>query len=378
MSLNLKARRVVMTLTLGAMTGTALLGSSATSPQAAASPIAAPSAALVANNAAAEGDSGGKRAFVPRMPRHLFGPDSEWRRDVSSAPVASSSERLVDNLHQQVTDHWNGVAAFNYNTYNVAFHQTRPGLRRITVEFHNCQNKSYLPPQLYDPARGGHFLDVPVPRNALAATGNDAQLTVYDRSTGELWEFWKATRTEEGWKACWGGRIDDVKESPGYFNDGMGTAATGLSVSGGAITVKDVRRGRIDHAMSITLIDAAHWSEFSYPAQRSDGGMPKGSANVIREGQRLRLDPDLDLSSMKLHPIARMVAEAAQTYGFIVTDKAGAVSVVTENGGGVEQRTGTNPWKGLMGGTPGYEIMRDFPWAEMQALPVDYGRPGSS
>ncbi|MEB0161112.1 hypothetical protein, partial [Pseudomonas sp. AH2 (2023)] len=80
--------------------------------------------------------------------------------------------------------------------------------------------------------------------------------------------------------------------------------------------------------------------EFSYPAQRSDGSLRPGTPNAIAEGQRFRLDPSLDVDSLKLTPLGKMVAKAAQKYGFIVVDKGGAVGVGVESGKQIALDTG--------------------------------------
>jgi hypothetical protein len=304
----------------------------------------------------------------------VFGPTSEWRRDVTDAPLHPRSAQLVAGLAQQVEQHY-GTAALNVWDYNTSFYSVAPGTERVDVAFDDCQDKGYVPEQLYGDEHGGHFEDVPIPPGAVPAEGTDAQLTVHDPQTDQLWEFWVASEGPDGWSACWGGRIDDVSRSPGFFPDGMGSAATGLATSGGMIRIAEAERGRIDHALSLAVVDAASFEQFSWPAQRSDGHDPEGLPDRLPEGLRLRLDPAVDVDALGLHPLAAAVARAAQQYGFIITDKAGAVSVVTESGAGVEAATGTDPWVELLGGTPAHEVMQGFPWDRMQALPVDHGRP---
>ncbi|KQQ42956.1 hypothetical protein [Nocardioides sp. Leaf307] len=323
--------------------------------------------------------SGTSPAPVSTLPSQpsagIFGPLSEFRRDISTAPVASDSAAVVANVASQVERYYGGVAAFNAWQYNVSTYTVSPGLPRVDVIWDNCQGKSYLPGQLYDPARGAHFKSVPIPDNAVPAKGTDAELTIYDPATDQLWEFWKAARKADGWHACWGGRIDKVSTSPGYFRDGMGVTAAGLSAAAGSIRIAEAKARRIDHAMSLNVINAAHWSQWSYPAQRSDGAEPLGKAGVVREGQRLRLDPRLDLSRLSLHPLTRAIAEAAQKYGFIVNDKGGAVALIPESGAGTAAVTGRDPWNDILAGTPGYAVLKNFPWRHLQALPVDYGKP---
>ncbi len=78
---------------------------------------------------------------------------------------------------------------------------------------------------------------------------------------------------------------------------------------------------------------------------------------------------------MNLTPIGKMVAKAAQKYGFIVTDKSGAVALTAESGTPTKNATGIDPWPKLMGGKQPYEVMRNFPWERLQALPMNYGKP---
>ena len=69
----------------------------------------------------------------------------------------------------------------------------------------------------------------------------------------------------------------------------------------------------------------------------------------------------------------RMIAEAAQTYGFIVSDTSGAVAVITESGAREAAVTGVDPWKELLG-MPSYDVLKGFPWDRVQVVERDYGQ----
>jgi hypothetical protein len=300
-----------------------------------------------------------------------FSSASAWRTDITRAPVAKNSATLVSTLTSQVSAYYGGVAAFNVWDHNTSFYKVGASQDRVDVIWDDCQGKGYVPAGLY--GREGHFTDVPIPATAVPAAGSDGSLTIYQPSTDTMWDLWKAKKKADGWHACWGGRMDDVSSSPGYFPPPFGTAATGLSLIGGAIGIKEAQAGRIDHALTLQIPRAAVHTVFSWPAQRSDG--TDRTTAAIPEGTRFRLDPSVDVEALPLHPLARMVAKAAQTYGFIVTDRAGCVSVVTESGAPTAALTGVNPWKALMAGTPGYAVMKNFPWSRLEALPTDYGKP---
>lgn len=292
--------------------------------------------------------------------------------DISKAPLAPNSAAAAARLAAEVKDNYNGVAAFNAFDFNVSLARATATTPRTTVQFWDCQKKGYVPRGLYDGAK--HFVDVPIPASAVPATGTDGELTVYDPTSDTVWEFWRARQdpATKVWSACWGGRIDKVSTSQGIFDKSFGVSAAGLLMAPGAISLADYTKGEINHAMYLAVIAPARWDRISWPANRSDGY--SGSSDALMEGQRLRLDPTLDVATLKLTPVGEMIARAAQKHGFVVADKAGAVSVITESGNVRAKLEGTNPWKYLMPG-PSYEAMRNFPWHKMQVLPKDHGKP---
>ncbi|MEJ5913895.1 hypothetical protein [Pseudokineococcus sp. 1T1Z-3] len=294
-----------------------------------------------------------------------------WTADVRSAPLAPGSRAMVANLHEQVTSRYGGVAAFNVWQYNAAVYRVGASQRRVDVRFDDCQGKGYTPKQLYGP--GGHFTRVPIPSGAVPAVGRDGQLTIYSPSSDQLWEFWRAKKTASGWSACWGGRIDQVSRSAGFFGSGMGASASGLATSLGAVGIAEAKAGRIDHAIALAIPHVGHRSTISYPAQRSDGSDTRSAA--IPMGTRLRLDPSVDVDALRLHPVAAAVAKASQRYGFVVVDRSGAVAVTTESGAPTKARTGSDPWYGILAGRPGYAVMKGFPWDRLQVVEKDWGKP---
>lgn len=301
-----------------------------------------------------------------------FGEHDVFDLDVRGAPVHPKSDAMVRNLRSQIDPHYGGIVALNSAQYNPVLYVVDDSTPRITVEFVDCQDKGYTPEGLLDGAK--QFVDVPVPEDAQTSVGTDSTITLWSPSTDQLWEFWVMNRTESGgWSACWGGRIDNVSQSPGYFPAPYGVSASGLVTTGSMITVEEARAGRIDHAMALALIAPARWDRFWYPAQRSDG--TDASDDAIPEGARLRLDPSVDVESLQLTPLAKAVARAAQQYGFIVVDTAGAVAVMAESGQAWKSQTGEDPWTEILGGVPHYEQLRNFPWEKMEVIEKDYGKP---
>lgn len=295
--------------------------------------------------------------------------DSFWRQPVTGAPVADDSARLVGQLSRQVADNWGGTAAFNAWNYNTTVVTVPSDQPTVDVVWDDCQHKGYTPGGLY--GRDGQFVKVPIPANVRTAGGTDKEITIWSPATDQLWEFWVANKRDDGWHACWGGRMDHVSTGPGYFRGGFGATATGLPNAFGMVSFADVRAGSIDHAMSLQIIGSADWWKISWPAQRGDGD----GSGAIEEGTRFRLDPAVDVDRLDLSPIAKMIARAAQRYGFVVTDRSGGVAVLGEGGNSLSANGQANPWEQLLGGTKNYDLLDRFPWDRLQALPHDYGKP---
>lgn len=296
-------------------------------------------------------------------------PTSFWTMDVSNAPLAPSSAATVSALASDVRTRYGGIAGFNAYNYAVGYHLAGKDDAYVTVD-RSCGGSTWTPGVYDGPA---HFLDVPVPAAAVPAVGSDAHMTIHDPRTDRLWSFWQMRKNPETgrWSACWGGRIDDLSKSEGVFPSGYGAAASGLAMAPGMVTQDEVRRGRIDHAIAI-VVPNARKGVFSWPANRTDG--VSSDENAVLQGQRLRLAASVDLDRYDLTPLGRMIAEAAKKYGVVPVDTGGAVAVLAQAGDLEQAVGGTNPWSGLIGDRH-WEVMRDFPWEHMEALPKDYGRP---
>jgi hypothetical protein len=224
------------------------------------------------------------------------------------------------------------------------------------------------------------FMAVPIPAGAQPGNDADAQLTVWQPSTDKLWEFFHMRLQFDGWHAGWGGAIQHVSQSPGYFDAASwpgasttwGATASSLPQSAGVITLADVERGQIDHALAVNLPYPCQ-RIYSWPAQRTDGA---GTASdCIPEGAHLRLDPRLDIPALHLPRLVQMMAQAAQTYGIIVRDQtkwaigfwiqapaaAGAGNQFYDSGG---QPSATGPFQGRWPN----QLMGYFPWSALEVL----------
>jgi hypothetical protein len=263
-----------------------------------------------------------------------------------------------------------GNVNLNTRAYSSPVYVVGPEVAGKDVTEWDCQKKKFKDKDLAQQWRA-----VPIPDFAEAAEGSDAEMTIYQPSSDTMWEFWQARKTDDGWQACWGGRMSKVSRSDGVFPKHYGTTGTSLPFIGGQITAEELQRGEIRHVIGIALVDAEHFSIKSWPAHRSDGYNPQRKPNQIPEGTRFRLNPEVDIDKLKLHPIAKTIARAAQRYGFVVWDKAGAISLRLQNPKSNTAGGGSDPYPALFKGKGSNAILDGIPWDRLQFLPNDYGKP---
>jgi hypothetical protein len=278
-----------------------------------------------------------------------FAPGSVWNAPLaSSAPLALSSAALVGELGRQVTQYgpWINTTAYSVPVYTVPAGQPTVPVKLDVPNYLTLQQD---------------FSAVPLPANAVPAKGTDAHLTVYQPSTNTLWDMWKASKQADGWHFRWGGKLTGVSTSPGYWPNAMGATATSLPLLGGLIRISELQAGVIPHALALAIPQMKAKS-FVWPAQRTDG--TSTLANAIPAGTRFRLDPALDVEALPLKPAAKVIARAAQRYGIVVRDTAGAVTFFAED----PTRTGTNPYPALFGVQYASQLLANFPWSRLQVV----------
>ncbi len=288
-------------------------------------------------------------------PGNPFSRRSFWNSPLSAhAPVRANSRAYVAELMRQVHDYhtWFNTTSYSVPVYVVGAHQPTQRVKLDT----------------WGPDLQQAFSAVPIPRAARAAVGTDKSLSIWQPSTNRLWDFWLMRRVKGKWHARWGGEMDNVSSSPGYFThagetDNWGATATGLPLLGGLVTFADLQRGYINHALAMALVETKR-ADWTWPAQRTDGNtFSKGITAAIPEGMRFRLDPKLDIDTLNLPPIDAMLAKAAQNYGIVVRDKAGSVVFY-----GQDPVSKANPWPAAFENMYPNNVLALFPWSHLQAL----------
>jgi hypothetical protein len=300
----------------------------------------------------------------------IFSPSSFWYSPIpANAPLHPNSAAFVAEFLRQKAAYY-GTVTINTKEYASPVFVADANVPTVKVTEWDCQKKGFK-----DSGLAQQWAAVPIPTYALPSNGTDAEMTVYQPSSNTVWEFWQARKVDGQWQACWGGRMQNASLSNGVFDNHYGTTATSLPFLGGQITAEELQRGEIRHAIGIALIDAEKASIFSWPATRSDGLNPLNAPNRIPEGLRFRLDPTVNVDALSMSAAGKVIAKAAQKYGFILWDKAGAISIRAQNPLSYTVLGQPDPYPTLFGGKPNYAVLNGFPWDRLQFLPKDYGKP---
>jgi hypothetical protein len=318
-------------------------------------------------------------------PFRFFSDSSFWNAPLSaSAPLDPNSATLVKAFDQEVAKELaNSEATINTTSWSVPVYTVPSSQPNVDVLLNKGVGSSTNPLQRAWEA-------VPLPPGAEPAKGHDKHLVVWQPSTDKMWEFWGFEKTTSGPLAVWGGAMQEVLGNPGVYNpqawprlisnisaweadiDSWGATATSLPVAGGLITLEDFERGQINHALAMA-IPKARASVWTTPAQRTDG--TSSEATSLPEGAHLRLDPNLQLSTLKLPHTVLMLAEAAQRYGIFVRDKSANVAFYGQD----PTPTGTNPYTGPEGyfeGKCACKLLNTFPWSHLQLLKMELHSKG--
>jgi hypothetical protein len=287
-----------------------------------------------------------------------FACSSVWNAPLAAnAPLSPQSSRYAAQIVGQVKEYGAWINTYSYSVPVYTVSKVQPRVP-VTLDTSGAGSAD----ELAQAFKQG----VPIPQGAKAAAGQDQHMVIWQPSTNTMWEFWHAQQVNGTWHARWGGKMMNVSSNPGYFSNpsDWGATATSLPLMGGLIGIRELESGHIDHALAIAIPHAAA-GVVAFPAQRSDGN--ERTPGAIPEGTRFRLDPLLNLATLTVPPVVRILAEAAQRYGMIVRDQAGAVSLFGQD----PTPLGMNPYygaHGLFDGMSPAVLMRYFPWNDLQVV----------
>lgn len=271
---------------------------------------------------------------------------SFWNTPVPAyTSLHSDSGDLVAQVSTQVSQFGSSLD----NTTTSSIYEVSADTPLVKVEPWDCGLG--IPPGLAD-----QWQQVPIPFYAVPSSGPNGSMVIHQPSTGTVWEFGHMRNVLGQWQACTGGRISTGSE--GIFPSPYGISASGLAVLGGLVKADELRSGYIDHVIGLALPQT---NGYTSPATQASGSVNGAPA----QGMRLRLDPSVNINALGLNSAGLAIARAAQTYGFVVWNTAGSVSVPAENPITKTARGIPNPYENI----PIAGALHNFPWDKLQVLP---------
>lgn len=333
-----------------------------TSPEESTANLAVPEATSATSGTKPQGST--ETSITRESSTHFrfFSASSFWNAPLAeNAALDTHSAEIVGTFETEINQELNAEEgpAINTTAYSVPIYIATGNQQPVKVTLKRSST-----------ALQSAWEAVPLPANAQPAAGTDHHLVVWQPSTERLWEFWRLENTTEGWQAGWGGAMEHVMSNHGVYapeawpgaTRWWGASASSLSIAGGLITLEDLERGEINHALAMA-IPHVRATVYSLPAYRTDGKTE--SALALPEGAHLRLDPKLNLANLHLPHITQEIAEAAQKYGIFVRDGSHTVCLYAQD----PTPTGTNPYIGASGYFEGLRRpLAYFPWQHLQLL----------
>lgn len=164
--------------------------------------------------------------------------------------------------------------------------------------------------------------NVPIPGNAAPDPEEDGHMVILDLVARCEYDLWEAKYENGRWSASWGNAIS--MDGDGIYPKGYSARGSGFALLAGLIWPDELRAGQIQHALIFSYSLAKSGGPVA-PATESDGESTR--ADAIPEGARVQLDPTLNLDTLGLTPVERVVARALQEYGMFLADVGGGVSL---------------------------------------------------
>jgi hypothetical protein len=244
--------------------------------------------------------------------RELFPSSNWWNQDISTAPVDPQSNAYIDFIGRDRTLH----PDFGPPPYGIPYIGVGGTEARTPVAFVAYGDESdsgfrgeqgYPVPEVAKTQP--NYIEGAMPGGG---SDGDRHMLIVDRDRWILYELfatqWNDARRR--WEAG-SGAIFDLSTN-GRRPEGWTSAdAAGLAILPGLVRYDEARRGRVNHALRVTVrATNGHVWPASHSAGSRSGALPMGA--------RLRLKASKDLSRYPAY--IRAIFRAMQTHGLIVAD----------------------------------------------------------
>ena len=259
----------------------------------------------------------------------VFPADNPWNTPVDQWPLHPNSKAMIATI--------GGNKPLRYNP-DMSFVLVPPNQKRVDVKIDAYAEESDTGPYpvpdnaviegwpanfkrdpatekltLEDVQRGKPNLD------------SDRHGIVVDPVNRKLYEFYRLTKTDTGWKAEQAS-IFDLSSNTLRPDGWTSSDAAGLPIFPSIVRYDELKRGQIEHALRATFSKTRR--AYVYPATHF--ASRHTDENLPRMGERFRLRKDFDTS--KCTPEVKTILEALKRYGMLNADNGidWAVSVAPD------------------------------------------------
>jgi hypothetical protein len=233
----------------------------------------------------------------------LFPADNVWHAEVSRLPVHPRSGAYLAAMGTGAGLHADfGSGTWEGGPIGIPYTVVPAGQARVPVRFGYAGES--------DP--GPYPIPPDAPVEGGPDAGGDRHVLVVQAGTCRLYELFDAHREGGGWRAG-SGAVWDLRSNR-LRPDGWTSAdAAGLPILAGLVRYEEVARGRVDHAIRVT-VDRSQAS-YLWPARHHAG---RAGASLPPMGLRLRLRAGVDIAGFPYQ--ARVILQAMRTHGLVVAD----------------------------------------------------------
>jgi hypothetical protein len=266
--------------------------------------LAVVAAIVAAALASATGAEALARVSATTSPREyscpLFPASNPLNQDISYAPVSPRSGAYIASIGLGGHLH----PDFGTNpSYGIPYTVVGPRQPKVPIDFTAYGEESNPGPY-------------PIPAGAPvegAGEAGDRHVLVLQRGTCKLYELYAAHRAGAGWDAE-SGAVFNLRSNALRPEGWTSADAAGLPIMPLLVRYDEVRTGRIDHALRVTV--ARTQRGYIHPATHFASG--SSDPNLPPMGLRLRLKASWSLAGF--HGESLIVLRALKRYGLIVAD----------------------------------------------------------
>jgi hypothetical protein len=230
----------------------------------------------------------------------IFPANNPLNRDISHAALDPNSANYVASIG--VSGHLHPDFGTN-RSYGIPYAVAGPRQPKLPIKFTEFGEESEPGPY-------------PIPPNAPiegAGDAGDRHVLVVQRGACKLYELYSAARTGAGWEAG-SGAVFNLRSNALRPEGWTSADAAGLPIYPLLVRYPEVRAGRIDHALRVTVVR----TQRGYIRPATHFASSSSDPNLPPMGLRLRLKASFSLAGF--HGESLIVLRALKRYGLIVAD----------------------------------------------------------